>query len=332
MAGDDGLLRITTFDAVAHRGRRLAGTVQIDGERDVRGLRAELVRTQVSISAPVPQVDVVAQQEIVGATHLTPGQTHTFWIDVPDDAVPGFTTPNGTLMWSLRVRADVLGSDPMCNEPVTIAPIPGDRPAAGLLTDAAVTEIVAATRKRTESAQRNALVMGVIFALGAVVFVGIGLFGILGEHPTSSRIVSFGLAAFFAGMAWLVLGLGVRRSRGVSATTDADVYRPGATVIATAHNPTSSSCSIALQEIEVRMRVTDSGKQRRVDAPQEELAADWRELPPGDHRMTFTVRPDALGSFGGRTIAVVHRVVVVMPGKQGGSRRPLHEHHIVVIR
>ncbi len=107
MAGDDGLLRITTFDAVAHRGRRLAGTVQIDGERDVRGLRAELVRTQVSISAPVPQVDVVAQQEIVGATHLTPGQTHTFWIDVPDDAVPGFTTPNGTLMWSLRVRADV---------------------------------------------------------------------------------------------------------------------------------------------------------------------------------------------------------------------------------
>lgn len=332
MAGDDGLLRIITLDGVAHRGRRIDGSFTVDGEREVRGLRAELVRTEVSVSMPTPHVDVVAAQEVAGATQLAPGQTHTFSIDVPDDAVPGFTTPHGSLTWSVRVRADVLGADPMCALPVTIAPLAPERPATGLLTDQAVTEIATATRQRTQTEQRGALALGIVFTAGAILFVAIGAFRVEGKNATGSRIVSFGIAALFLALGLFLLSQGIRRGRGVAATTDADVYRPGATVIVTATNPTSAPCTIGLQEVEIRARVTGSGKQRRVDAPQEELAGDWRELPPGDHRMTFTVRPEAIGSFGGRTIAVAHRVVVVPLSKQAGGRRPLHEHHIVVIR
>ncbi len=333
MASNDGLLHITTLDEVAHRGRRLQGSFEVDGERDVRGLRAELVRTQVSTSMPVPLVDVVAEQEVHGPTHLAGGETYTFAIDVPDDVVPGFVTPNGSLEWSVRVRADILGVDPMCDEPVTITPLPLERRAAGLLTDAAVLEIAAATRKRTESDHPGAFALGVVFAAGFLLFLVMGIVGTGGKEPAAGRMASFGFAALFLYLAVVAVRKRLRRDRGIAVSTDADVYRPGDSVIVTVSNPTTSPCTIGLQELEVRARVRGSGKHARHDSPQHELAAEWRDLPPGDHRMVFPIRPEALGSFGGRTITVAHRVVVVPAGEQPtAERRPLHEHHVVVIR
>ncbi len=77
--------------------------------------------------------------------------------------------------------------------------------------------------------------------------------------------------------------------------------------------------------------VRGSGKSAKYDSPQEVLSNEWRDLPPGDHRLAFTVGAEARPSFGGATIAVAHRVVVVPHGNTN-PRRPALEHHIVVIR
>ncbi len=333
MGSNDGFLYITQLDEVAHRGRRLQGMLEVDGARKVRGLRAELVRTQVSASSRTPTIDVVAEQEVSGPVDLVGGETFGFSLEVPDDMVPGFVTPHGSLTWSARVRADVLGSDPMCDEPVTIAPLPPERRGAGSISDTTATEIAAATRKRTESDQRGAVAIGIVFVAGSLLFLTMGIIGVGGKNPGAGRLAAFGMAAAFLVAGGLALSRRVRRTRDISVSTDATVYRPGDRVVVSASNPGGSPCTIGLQEVEIRLRVRGQGKSQKVDSPQHELAADWRDLPPGDHRMTFTLRPDALGSFGGRTIAVAHRVVVVPSGSEAtAARRPLAEHHVVVIR
>lgn len=332
MASNDGLLHFASVDELAVRGQPIEGVIEVTGQRDVRGVRVELVRTQVSQSTSVALVDVVAEQEVAGAAALAGGERFGFSIRVPEDAVPGFATPHGSLAWSLRARADVLGGDPTRDHPITIAEIPAGRPASGLLEAPALDLVALATRKRTQADQRNAFLLGIVFLAAAVLFVVLGIVRTGGEHPGAARWASFGFAALFFVLGTVAVGQRWRASHGMSATTDAVAYRPGGTVIVTATNPTRRTCTIGLQALEVRSRVQGSGRNTRHDAPQHELAGDWRDLPPGDHRMTFTVPADTPGSFGGRTIAVAHRVAIFHHGKHAAGTRALSERHIVVLR
>lgn len=336
MATNDGFMRFTSVSEIAERGRPIEGSFVVDGARQVRGLRVELVTTQLSASLPAPKVEVTATHQVSGATALDGGERFTFSVGVPDSAVPGFTTPNGSLTWSVKARADVFGGDPSCVQQVLIAPAPPERRADLLAPAEQLAAVAEATSKRTEADQRSARWLGWLFAGFGLVFVVLGARWAVTppEKWDGSRTglwPTFGFAGFFGAIGVLLLWVNRRRTCPVTVETDGLGFRPGQPLVVTASNPTNRTWTVGLQEVEIRARVRGSGKSAKYDSPQEVLSNEWRDLPPGDHRLAFTVGAEARPSFGGATIAVAHRVVVVPHGNTN-PRRPALEHHIVVIR
>lgn len=333
---DEELFRFERLDEIAARGTALTGSVTVVQPVEVRGIRVELVRTERSSSYGLATDGVLAEEHVSGPAVLAGGERFEISLKVPVAAVPGFTSPHGSLEWFVRVRADVRGSDPVAARPVVVADAPRSVDLTGPTHDVALKVVADATLRRCNSDRRQAQWLGWLFvAFGAVFFVaGAKWAGSPPEKWNGSKAplwLAFGFGALLAGCGVLVvLSHRSRRDVPLRLATDRLGYRPGDAVAVSASNGSARTFSLALQQTEVRLRVAGTGKSRRVDAPQHVMWEEVRELPPGDHSWTFVLPADSHASYGGDTIAVAHRVVVRGSGR--GRRRPLAEHHLVVVR
>lgn len=337
MRVDEELLRFEGMAEFATRGTSIAGAVVVTAPVEARAVRVELVRTERSSSYAGTTEDVFAEQQIAGPTSLSGGERFAFSLAVPFAAVPGFESPHGSLTWSVRVRVDVHGSDPVASRPVLIGEAPSDLDVTGPTREIALQVVADATQRRCRADQRQARWLGWIFAGFGACFLVAG--AVWSSDPpekwNGSRAplwLTLGIGALLAGCGAIVLVVNRDRSGvPIRLSTDRLGYRPGQRVQVVATNPTGRTYALALQQVEVRLRVTGSARSRRVDAPQHVMWEEVRELPPGELRCEFTVPADASASYGGDTIAIAHRVVVHGTGR-GRRRPPLAERHVVVVR
>lgn len=331
----DALFELDLVDPQVAAGEDATGVLRVVAPAEVQRVTLELCRTELSAKAPAIGPTVVRSVQLAGTTSLTAGQAFEFAMTVPADVTPSLRTPNGSVGWIVRARADVVRrADPAVTAALTVL-APVTRPPA---STAAVERLAAGPLEQEQRSLRtNARLGWTFFAIGVAFVLLTAVWA--GSPPEawgdsrSMLFVSGGIGVFLAAVGGFV----VWRTRrveltGVTVSIVPPVCHASDTVVARVDNATGATLQVGCVSSELVLFDRRVGNKRAVDHLERLISHAWQPLPPGAHEFSFVVPADSPPSYVGTVVSVNHQVLVV----RGSTRRALNararlRHRFVVL-
>ena len=100
-------------------GDTVRGTVTVS--EGGRSRRLEVLLTLTERTANLSHAEVLASSGPLAEGELEQGGSYAFELRLPEDAVPGLSSPNGELYWEVDAKSDELGPDTHTRARITVA-------------------------------------------------------------------------------------------------------------------------------------------------------------------------------------------------------------------
>lgn len=299
-------------------GELVTGQVYMDDQDEcdlINAITIELVQVDSSTRSRDEGTTVVAatRLELVG---LEPA---VFTVELPDSAIPNFTTRHGQANWQVRAQGEVAWD----RDVATSVDLEVREPFEPTIVDDQhiPTDL--------ESMARIPLPKGQIFdTLMLVGLVGFGIycFGLalhqyLNEDGGNGALgFSILMVAFIALMIWPLLQRHPLPIRGVTVEPTAVVFSRGQTVGATV-TVRRSGLAIGLEGVERYAEDRRSEHGRNVVYPEYIFHDEWRLIDEGSTKVNFEIPSDALVSYSGDALLIGWRLVIIKANKRGKTIR-----------